>query len=69
MSESESQQIIFDVTPEVEFSEEELARLIAKFRTCLIDVKPEEKTIQTKVKQVQATVRKKVPGTKKPGTK
>jgi len=71
MSEPEYQQIVFEIPPEVELSEEELAKLIEKFRIWLIDVKPREKTLQTKVKQVQAVVRKKVqvPETKKPSTK
>jgi len=55
----ESQQIIFDLPPEIEFSEEELAKLIEKFQSDIIDIKPEWMNLQTKVNQVQARVRTK----------
>ena len=57
MDESDSQQIIFEIPPEMELSEEEIATLIERFRTWLIDTKPEGTALQTKVKQIQARVK------------
>jgi hypothetical protein len=57
MGESEFQQIIFEVPSEIELSEKELATLIEKFRSWLIDTKPEQKALQTGVIQIQARVR------------
>jgi len=65
MSESESLQIIFEIPPEIEVSETELAELLDKFRSWLIDTKPEVKDLQTKVKQVRAMAKSKVPPTTK----
>lgn len=56
MSESESLQIIIELPPEIELSEEELGKLLERFRSWLIDTKPEQKALQTKVKQIQARV-------------
>jgi len=57
MDESESLQIIFDVPAEIELSQEEIGELLDKFRSWLIDTKPEQKTLQTKVKEIQARVK------------
>jgi len=57
MGESEFLQIIFEVPPEIELSQEELTTLLEKFRSWLIDTKPEQKALQTKVKQIQARVK------------
>ena len=62
MSESESLQITIEVPPEFELSREELAKLLEEFRICLIDTKPEERALQTTVKQIHA----KVTGKKQP---
>jgi hypothetical protein len=56
MSESEPLQITIEVPPEFELSREELAKLLEEFRICLVDTKPEERALQTKVKQIQAKV-------------
>jgi len=57
MDEADFQQIIFEIPTELELSEEEVATLIQKFRTWLIDTKPEGTALQTKVKQIQARVK------------
>lgn len=65
MNESESLQIIIEVPPEFELSPEELAKLLEEFRICLIDTRPGDRALQTKVKQIQAKVAsKKQSGTK-----
>ncbi len=63
--ESESLQITFEVPPDIEISEEELAGLLDKFRSWLIDSKPERKGLQTKVTQVHVMAKSKVPPSKK----
>jgi hypothetical protein len=57
--ESESLQIIIEVPPEIELSPEELAQLLEKFHSWIIDTKPEQKVLQTKLKQIRARVRTK----------
>ncbi len=59
MSESECRQIIIEVPPEIELSEDELAKLVEKFRSDIIEMRNNSIDLQTKMKQIQARVRRK----------
>jgi hypothetical protein len=56
MSEKNSLQITIEVPHEIEFSEEELKQLLKKFRSWVIDTRPEEKGLRTNLKQIRTRV-------------